>query len=98
MYLTSGAKVRTRRSRSARSFVARYCFQRARASPDVARRDVGVGVMLDFLFEGGRGGRVGYRPRADTPTSPLLISALSVIRRARASPQPGIKALPERPI
>src|SRR3954452_20098909 len=57
MYLTSGAKVRTRRSQSARSFVRRYSSQSARASSDDRRRFVAVrGGILDVLLMGaGRG-------------------------------------------
>src|SRR2546430_9402360 len=78
MYLTSGAKVSTRRSRAARSLVARYSFHRARISSDVARRDdVGAERIAVGSLEGGRRGRWGYRPCVSAPTSPFLGSQTS---------------------
>src|SRR3954454_22818102 len=59
MYLTRGAKVRTRRSRSARSFVRRYSRQRARESSEdilrAARLGAVASVMLVLLQSRGTG-------------------------------------------
>src|ERR671931_2325136 len=59
MYLTSGAKVRTRRSRSARSFVRRYSRQSARESSEdilrAARLGAVASVMLVLLQSRGTG-------------------------------------------
>src|SRR3954453_17119500 len=67
MYLTRGAKVRTRRSRRARSFVRRYSRQRAReSSEDILRaalRGAGASVMLVLLRGGGTGRGVVWGTR-----------------------------------
>src|SRR5919197_1059646 len=59
MYLTSGAKVRTRRSRSARSFVRRYSRQSASESSEdilrAARLGAVASVMLVLLQSRGTG-------------------------------------------
>src|SRR3954447_25048478 len=72
MYLTSGAKVSTRRSRTARSSVRRYSFHRARVSSEDRRRLVGVasftGVLLKWVLPGGRR---TYRCGAERPKSPV---------------------------
>src|SRR4051812_44524128 len=54
MYLTSGAKVSTRRSRSLRSPVVLYCCQSASVSSADMRRAVAV-----FMADGSPGGRDG---------------------------------------
>src|SRR5215471_14960902 len=50
MYLTSGANVRTRRSRSVRSQVRRYSFQSSSVSSEDSRR-CGA-IVASFMLEG----------------------------------------------
>src|SRR2546425_785275 len=66
MYFTSGAKVRTRRSRSLRSPVALYCCQSASVSSADMRRAVAV-FMVDVVSCGGRGRMEPRAPSAPAP-------------------------------
>src|SRR5215207_5082560 len=101
MYLTSGAKVSTRRSRSARSFVRRYSLQSAsESSEDILRaalRGAVASVML-VLHSNAKGpDGASYRPlsvhpltagrfgRTSIPTSGYLPGGL---RTAETAPWP----------
>src|SRR5262245_29709831 len=75
MYLTSGAKVRTRRSRTARSLVRRYSFQSASVSSDERRRlEVCAVARLirrcSFLRGDARG--IGTGPNLPHPHCPVF--------------------------
>src|SRR5437764_142079 len=72
MYLTSGAKVSTRRSRSLRSPVALYCCQSASVSSADMRRAVAVFMGTGFSLAG-RDGRELQSSSAMGP--PLLKDA-----------------------
>ena len=72
MYLTSGAKVRTRRSRTARSSVRRYSFQSASVSSDGEAALGGLcGGEAHTTGLLGAGGRWRYRDGAEPSASPL---------------------------
>src|SRR6476661_8111000 len=71
MNLTRGAKVRIRRSRSAGSLVATYCFQRARVCCEEGRGLEAVEAMWSLL--GSVGGHCLYRALRRARTSPLVV-------------------------
>src|ERR1700712_2401187 len=71
MYFTSGAKVRTRRSRTERSFVRRYSFQRARVSSEESRRFEVCAVARLMTLLLGAGGRLMYRAAPEPSASPI---------------------------
>src|SRR3954453_9590976 len=100
MYLTRGANVRTRRSRTARSFVRRYSVQSASVSSEDRRRVLVVGVAsftaLRLLQAGGRSevsGRArtfripesGYRPVDMGPFAPSPVLGRVGAERARTA-------------
>src|SRR5688572_13928329 len=77
MYLTSGANVRTRRSRTLRSPVVWYCCQSARDSSAETRPRVGdctdIGGTPSAGNEGERRGEQRlYRPMSGGPISPIV--------------------------
>src|SRR6185369_11787679 len=72
MYLTRGAKVSTRRSRTARSLVRRYSFQRASVSSEDRRRlEVCAVARLIPTVLLGAGGRWRYRNGPEPSASPI---------------------------
>src|SRR3954464_6031032 len=75
MYLTRGAKVSTRRSRTARSFVRRYSFQRASVSSEDRRRlevwAVARLIRQCSLVRGDAGG-IGTGPNVPHPRYPVF--------------------------
>src|SRR3954470_15692749 len=71
MYLTSGAKVSTRRSRSLRSPVALYCCQSASVSSADMRRAVAVFMGTVFSCGGWDGGAVGMATSSAIGPVPL---------------------------
>src|SRR3954467_11988576 len=72
MYLTSGAKVRTRRSRVARSLVRRYSFQSASVSSEERRRlEVCAVARLIRRCSLVRGGHKTYRDGTEPSASPV---------------------------
>src|SRR5947199_232275 len=101
MYFTSGAKVRTRRSRSLRSPVALYCCQSASVSSADMRRAVAV-FMVDVVSCGGRGREELHLLSAIGPP-PLKPSRTDLGQMSRAStpqkwgwPQPPARGLQTR--
>src|SRR5437763_16790315 len=86
MYLTSGAKVSTRRSRSLRSFVALYCCQSASVSSADMRRAVAVFMGTGFSLAG-RDGRE-LRPSSAIGPPPLKRPRTDLGQMSRRAPTP----------
>src|SRR4051812_50122440 len=83
MYLTRGAKVRTRRSRTARSSVRRYSFQSARVSSEDRRRlEVWAVARLIRRCSLMRGddGVIGTGPNLPHPRYPVFVGWTCVQR------------------